>query len=94
MKEESVPLRRAVALHYDEMKDKAPKVVAKGSGYTAEKIIEEAQKAGVPIQEDATLVELMRHLELDDHIPEALYEIVAEIFSFVYKLDEKMKKRE
>lgn len=45
------------------MKDKAPKVVAKGSGYTAEKIIEEAQKAGVPIQEDATLVELMRHLE-------------------------------
>lgn len=37
-------LRRAVALHYDEMKDKAPKVVAKGSGLTAEKIIEEAKK--------------------------------------------------
>lgn len=36
----------------------------------------------------------MRHLELDDHIPEELYEIVAEIFSFIYTLDEKMKKRE
>ncbi|MFN2746211.1 MULTISPECIES: FlhB-like flagellar biosynthesis protein [Bacillus] len=91
---ESAPLRKAVALHYDEMKDKAPKVVAKGSGYTAEKIIEEAQKAGVPIQEDPTLVELMRHLELDDHIPEELYEIVAEIFSFIYTLDDRMKNRE
>ncbi|MDA1475556.1 FlhB-like flagellar biosynthesis protein [Bacillus changyiensis] len=91
---EMMPLRKAVALHYDEMKDKAPKVVAKGSGYTAEKIILEAKKAGVPIQEDPTLVELMRHLELDDHIPEALYEIVAEIFSFIYSLDDEMKKGE
>lgn len=57
----------------------------------AENIIKEAEKAGVPIQEDRTLVELMRHLTVDDHIPEALYETVAEIFSFVYRLDETLK---
>lgn len=57
----------------------------------AENIIKEAEKAGVPIQEDRTLVELMRHLTVDDQIPEALYETVAEIFSFVYRLDETLK---
>lgn len=62
---DSKPLRRAVALHYDEEKQKAPKVVATGSGYVADHIIEEAQKAGVPIQEDRNLVELMRHLTLE-----------------------------
>ncbi|WGD59934.1 FlhB-like flagellar biosynthesis protein [Bacillus velezensis] len=85
------PLRRAVALHYDRQKDQAPKVVATGRGHVAENIIKEAEKAGVPIQEDRTLVELMRHLTVDDQIPEALYETVAEIFSFVYRLDETLK---
>lgn len=89
---DSKPLRRAVALHYDEEKQKAPKVVATGAGYVADHIIEEAQKAGVPIQEDRNLVELMRHLTLDEEIPEALYDTVAEIFSFIYRLDQKMKK--
>ncbi|AOZ87296.1 hypothetical protein BK049_00545 [Bacillus xiamenensis] len=89
---DSKPLRRAVALHYDEEKQKAPKVVATGSGYVADHIIEEAKKAGVPVQEDPNLVELMRHLTLDEEIPEALYDTVAEIFSFIYRLDQKMKK--
>ncbi|MGG0915853.1 FlhB-like flagellar biosynthesis protein [Bacillus velezensis] len=88
---EQTPLRRAVALHYDRQKDQAPKVVATGRGRVAENIIKEAEKAGVPIQEDRTLVELMRHLTVDDQIPEALYETVAEIFSFVYRLDETLK---
>ncbi|WP_269775095.1 FlhB-like flagellar biosynthesis protein [Bacillus siamensis] len=88
---EQMPLRRAVALHYDRQKDQAPKVVATGRGHVAENIIKEAEKAGVPIQEDRTLVELMRHLTVDDQIPEALYETVAEIFSFVYRLDESLK---
>ncbi|MFG3444065.1 FlhB-like flagellar biosynthesis protein [Bacillus velezensis] len=88
---EQTSLRRAVALHYDRQKDQAPKVVATGRGHVAENIIKEAEKAGVPIQEDRTLVELMRHLTVDDQIPEALYETVAEIFSFVYRLDETLK---
>lgn len=50
-----------------------------------------SEKAGVLIQEDRTLVELMRHLTVDDQIPEALYETVAEIFSFIYRLDESVK---
>ena len=88
---EQTRLRRAVALHYDRQKDQAPKVIATGRGQVAENIIKEAEKAGVPIQEDRTLVELMRHLTVDDQIPEALYETVAEIFSFVYRLDESLK---
>ncbi|MGE6631385.1 FlhB-like flagellar biosynthesis protein [Bacillus sp. NPDC077027] len=89
---DSKPLRRAVALHYDEEKQKSPKVIATGTGLVADNIIEEAKKSGVPIQEDPNLVELMRHLTLDEEIPEALYDTVAEIFSFIYKLDKKMKK--
>ena len=80
---EQTPIRKAVALHYDEQKDKAPRVIATGKGHVADNIIKEAKKAGVPIQEDRTLVELMRHLTVDDQIPEALYETVAEIFSFI-----------
>ncbi|MEG7334148.1 FlhB-like flagellar biosynthesis protein [Bacillus sp. 0102A] len=90
---EQMPVRKAMALHYDERNDKAPKVVATGKGHIADNIIKEAKNAGVPIQEDRTLVELMRHLTVDDQIPEALYETVAEIFSFVYRLDESMKNK-
>ena len=63
------------------------------SSYDVSEIEDEAKKAGVPIQEDRTLVELMRHLTVDDQIPEALYETVAEIFSFIYKLDESVKNK-
>ncbi|MEC1604748.1 FlhB-like flagellar biosynthesis protein [Bacillus halotolerans] len=90
---EQAPLRKAIALHYDEKKDKAPRVIATGKGHVADNIIKEAKKAGVPIQEDRTLVELMRHLTVDDQIPEALYETVAEIFSFIYRLDESVKNK-
>ncbi|KXZ14933.1 hypothetical protein AXI59_03540 [Bacillus nakamurai] len=88
---EQTPLRKAVALHYDRQKDNAPRVIATGRGHVAENIIKEAEKAKIPIQEDRTLVELMRHLTVDDQIPEALYETVAEIFAFVYKLDDSLK---
>ena len=78
------PLRRAVALHITmKEKQKAPKVIATGSGYVADHIIEEAKKSGVPIQEDPNLVELMRHLTLDEEIPEAYRYCSRNIFVYL-----------
>lgn len=79
--------KKAVALRYKAEKDEAPVVVAKGKGSVAEKIMEMAQQHGVPMQEDASLVEVLSKLELDQKIPAELYQLVAEILSFVYQAD-------
>ncbi len=83
MKEES---KKAVALRYEAEKDKAPKVIAKGRGYVAEKIIEIAREHGIPLREDEALVEVLSKLDLYDEVPVDLYKAVAEILVFVYKL--------
>lgn len=81
--------KKAVALKYEKYKDNAPKVVAKGSGVIAEKIIEVAKNHGVYIKEDPTLVNLLSGLELYEEIPEDLYKVVAEIFVLIYKAKQK-----
>jgi len=81
--------RKAVALGYDEEKDdEAPRVKAKGEGKVAEKIIELAEREDVPLYEDEDLVELLYGLDLDEQIPPSLYEVVAEVFAFLYRLNE------
>ncbi|WP_110112848.1 EscU/YscU/HrcU family type III secretion system export apparatus switch protein [Bacillus sp. CGMCC 1.16541] len=84
--------KQAVVLSYESLKDEAPQVVAKGKGFVADNIISEAKSHGIPIQEDATLVELLGQLTINEKIPEELYQAVAEIFSFVYKIDKQMKR--
>ncbi len=79
--------KRAVALKYDPSRSEAPIVVAKGRGRIAETILEKAHEAGVPIQEDAALVEVLSKLDLDQQIPGELYNLVAEILSFIYRAD-------
>ncbi|WP_170007430.1 EscU/YscU/HrcU family type III secretion system export apparatus switch protein [Bacillus fonticola] len=83
--------RQAVALQYDG--DDAPKVVAKGKGIQAETILEKAAAAGVPIHEDQNLVELLGQMEVEQMIPEELYEVVAEVFAFLYKIDREKASR-
>jgi flagellar biosynthesis protein len=78
--------RRAVALRYDANKDAAPKIVAKGQGYVADKIIEIARQHGLHVHHDPTLVTLLSKLDLEQDIPEDLYKAVAEVLVFVYKL--------
>lgn len=90
MKKESYS-KKAVALAYLKH-EKAPTIVAKGGGDVARDIIEKAKENNVPIQEDPSLVNLLHNLELNERIPEELYEAVAEIFAFIYKMDEKAKK--
>lgn len=87
--------KRAVALEYDLNKSDAPIITAKGSGFIAEEIIKRAKENNIPIQEDESLVEMLSQLQLNEKIPSSLYEVVAEIFAFIYRLDqEKMKKIE
>ncbi|QQZ07960.1 EscU/YscU/HrcU family type III secretion system export apparatus switch protein [Heyndrickxia vini] len=79
--------QQAIALKYQSDVQDAPKVIAKGKGLTAENIIEVAKEKNIPIQEDHNLVELLGQLELNETIPEELYEAVAEVFAFIYRLD-------
>lgn len=76
---------KAAALAYDQ--SGAPKVVAKGSGETARKIIEQALEHGIPIQKDEILVEALMKVDYGEEIPPQLYQVVAELLAFVYRLD-------
>ncbi|RSD28039.1 EscU/YscU/HrcU family type III secretion system export apparatus switch protein [Mesobacillus subterraneus] len=88
------PVRRtAVALGYQPGSMDAPKVMAKGKGLVAEEIIEKAREHDIPVQEDPSLVEVLSQLELNERIPEELYQAVAEVFSFIYQLDKQAGKR-
>ncbi len=76
----------AVALAYTES-DVAPRVVAKGKGAIAEEIIRRAREAGVFVHESAELVGLLAKLDLDAHIPPALYFAIAEILAWIYAVE-------
>ncbi|WP_042354004.1 EscU/YscU/HrcU family type III secretion system export apparatus switch protein [Bacillus rubiinfantis] len=78
---------RAVALSYQPGEQAVPIVTAKGSGFVAEKIIETAKDHDVPIQQDTSLVELLSQLQINERIPEELYQAVAEVFAFIYHVD-------
>lgn len=83
--------KKAVALKYEAEKDSAPKVIAKGRGWIAEKIIEIARQHGIPLKEDDALVEVLSKLDLYEEIPAELYKAVAEILVFVYQIKGKIK---
>ena len=86
--------KTAIALEYDPSEE-APKILATGKGVLAEKIIEKAQEAGVPLHRDDQLADTLSRLDIGDMIPPELYEVVAEILVFVDAMDKikaKMKK--
>lgn len=82
----------AVALKYDRDKNSAPHLSAKGQGYIAEQIIEIAKKHDIEIKEDTDLVMVLSKLDIDAPIPLEAYAAVAEILSYVYKANDKMKR--
>ena len=84
---------KAVAVKYDNKQMRAPQVVAKGEGFIARKIVERAIEADVPIVEDAALVSALISLELGEEIPAELYEVVARVLAWVYKLDKEAGSR-
>jgi flagellar biosynthesis protein len=87
------PIDKAIAILYNENESAAPKVVAGGQGLIAEKIIATAREAGIHIQEDANLVELLSKVPIGEEIPVELYQTVAEVLAFVYQMNEKFRQK-
>ena len=83
--------KKAAALRYDQALDAAPRVVAKGRGKLADKIIAVAQSNQVPLVHDPDLMRMLDLLEIDTQIPPDLYRAVAEVLIFVYRLNQKSR---
>ncbi|MGN1147825.1 MAG: EscU/YscU/HrcU family type III secretion system export apparatus switch protein [Lachnospiraceae bacterium] len=86
MEEKKKKIKQAIALEYNP-EEEAPKVIATGKGALAERILEKAKEANVPVHEDAKLADTLSRLEIGDMIPPELYEVVAEILVFVDAMD-------
>lgn len=67
--------------------DDAPRVMASGKGFVAEEIIERAEAHDIPILEDPSLVEVLAELNINEQIPEELFQVVSEVFAFIYRAD-------
>lgn len=83
--------KTAVAVAY-EPGERAPKIIATGKGYTAERIIEKAKEENIPFYRDDKLAKTLSKLEIGEMIPPELYEVVAEILVFVDDM-EKLKSK-
>ncbi len=79
--------KTAAALHYDPVGSEPPEVLATGRGVTADEIVKIAKEHGIPLYEDAGLVEALARLDCSAHIPRELYAVVAEVLAYVYRVD-------
>lgn len=79
--------KQAIALSYEQLME-SPRVVAKGGGLVAERMLALAQANGVPIHEDPALLSLLSALKIEEQIPEDLYQVIAELFVFLYQMEQ------
>lgn len=86
MDNKKTKVKQAIALEYNPQ-DEAPRVIATGTGTLAERIIEKAKEAKVPVHKDTGLANTLSKLEIGEMIPPELYEVVAEILVFVDSMD-------
>ncbi len=86
MEEKNKKPKQAIALEYNP-EEEAPRIIASGRGALAERIIEKAKEADVPVHRDDKLADTLSRLEIGDMIPPELYEVVAEILIFVDSMD-------
>jgi len=82
---------KAVALKYKAYEENAPKVIAKGKGEIAKKIIEKAKKFDVPLFQNEELADMLLNVEVGEEIPPKMYDAVIEVFVWLYKLEERAK---
>ncbi|WP_321533255.1 EscU/YscU/HrcU family type III secretion system export apparatus switch protein [uncultured Desulfuromonas sp.] len=87
------PVKKAVAVKYDKEVADAPLIVASGKGQLAENIIQAAEKAGLEISHDPDLVELLAKIPVGSEIPAELYQAVAEILAYVYRVNKNHKEQ-
>lgn len=85
---------KAVALLYDRERGGAPQVVAGGRGEIAARIVETARLAGVQVVEDPDLLEVLARVPVGEEIPVELYQAVAEVLAFVYRVNGRWKEDE
>ncbi|MBP2651303.1 MAG: FlhB domain protein [Firmicutes bacterium] len=85
---EKKEMDHAVAIRYNRQQDSVPRVVAKGSGHIAKSILTAADQHGVPVYQNKTLVSMLMAVELEREIPVELYQAMAEILAYVYRLDQ------
>ena len=85
--------RKAVALKYIEGTE-APLILAKGEGRTANLMLEEAEKEGIPVTEDKVLVDMLGLSSAGDIVPENTWQALAVIFSFILSKDDKERRNE
>ncbi len=85
------PTHYAVALLYNQDEDPAPKVIAKGADFVAQKIKDVAKENNIEIVEDKPLARMLyANVEIGEFIPPELYKAVAEVLAYVYKLQGKI----
>ncbi|HAQ42306.1 MAG TPA: type III secretion protein [Clostridiales bacterium] len=84
--------RHAVALKYDTNKSNAPVVIASGSGFIADKVVEMAEETGVPVYRDDSLSVLLSQLNIGSQVPEELFGSIVDIY--IYFLNFKIPKDE
>jgi len=86
--------KQAVALEYNKGKQEgAPRIVAVGEGFVAEKIIEKAREHGVPLVENRDIVEKLVRFPLGAEVPPELYHAVARVLAFIFRLDQEERAR-
>ncbi len=85
------PIKLAAALKYIEDETQAPIIIAAGKGLTAENIIKKAKAEGIHVHEDYDLAAILASMEIGTEIPPELYQAVAHILAFVWKLDRRHK---
>lgn len=78
--------KKAVALRYQEF-EPAPKIVAKGEGLIADKIIALAKEHNVFVHDSPDLVDLLSQIDLDEYVPQTLWLIVAELLIWAHSVD-------
>lgn len=78
---------RAVALRYRREEGGAPRVTASGAGPVAERIMELAREHDLPVREDPDLVEALAVLDLGAVIPVELYDVIAEVLAWAYRVN-------
>lgn len=74
--------KRAVALKYDINKNNAPVIIASGSGFIADKVVEIAEENGVPVYKDDSLSVLLSQLDVGSEIPEELFSTIVDIYIY------------
>jgi flagellar biosynthesis protein len=83
-----LPRQVAVALGYEPGGGHAaPEVLASGLGLLAGRIVAQARASGVPVHEDSDLAEVLGNLPVGAEIPSELYDAVAEVLAFIYRMN-------